>query len=215
MGLRFSVVTPTRDRPDWLPRCLATVEAQDFPDYEHIVFDNGVHSSVEGQVTNPKARYVKGEADGPADAFAQAIDLAQGEIITLLSDDDRMAAGALSKVDAAIGDSEWLVALTDFQNAEGVSQQILGGPVDIARLQADYYLGGAIYWRRALSDRLGQMDRDFDGAADYDLYLRFAKDSPAVFLDEVLYLYTYHPGVDSIVNSSRQQDATRRIKEAR
>lgn len=213
MGLRFSVVTPTKDRHDWLPRCIESVQALDFDDYEHLIFDNG--EPCQHLLPNdPHIRYEKGEATGPADAFDQAIKLAKGEIITLLSDDDRITPDALEVVDGEIGDALWLTALTDFQDEHGNSKMTLGGPLDLPRLQADYYLGGAIYWKRELTERLGGMNSDFDSAADYDLYLRFAKDSTPVFVDRVLYRYTYHPGVDSIVNSSRQQDATRRIKEA-
>lgn len=207
---RLSVVTPTRDRPDWLPRAMASVRTQTFTDYEHIVFDNG---STDYEFSDPKVRYVKGEASGPADAFAQAIALAEGQIITLLSDDDRLASRALEVYDKHIGDAKWITALTDFQNEEGVSLQILGGPLDLHRLQQDYYLGGAIAWRRELTEA-GSMNTEFDGAADYDLYLRFAKQHAPVFVDQVLYLYTSHPGTDSIAKAGRQQDATRRIKEA-
>lgn len=190
---------------------MASVRGQTFTDYEHLVFNNGEDDY---EFTDPKVRYVEGEASGPADAFDQAIKLARGEIITLLSDDDRLTSWALEAVDSLIGDANWLTALTDFQNAEGVSTMTLGGPLDLARLRQDYYLGGAIYWKRGLTERLGGMNSEFDGAADYDLYLRFAKDSQPVFINRVLYIYTHHAGVDSIVNSGRQQDATRRIKEA-
>lgn len=210
--MRFSVITPTKDRPEWLPRAMASVRRQTFTDYEHVVFDNG--STDYDFSLDPNVRYVKGEADGPADAFDQAIRLAQGEIVTLLSDDDRLTPQALEVVHSHIGRSDWLTALTDFQDVEGDSRMILGGPLDIERLKQDYYLGGAIYWKRELTERLGGMRSEFDSAADYDLYLRFAKDSTPVFVDQVLYLYTFHPGVDSVVNAGRQQDATRRIKEA-
>lgn len=208
---RFSVVTPTKDRREWLPRAMASVRTQTFTDYEHVVFDNGTEP-VEVP-SDPKVRYVRGEASGPADAFAQAIALAEGDIITLLSDDDRLSPRALEVYDKHIGDAKWITGLTDFQDREGVSRMILGGPLDLNRLRQDYYLGGAIAWRRELTEN-GSMNTDFDGAADYDLYLRFALDSTPVFVDQVLYLYTSWPGADSVAKSGRQQDATRRIKEA-
>lgn len=208
--MRFSIITPTKNRPEWLPRAVASVRAQTFTDYEHLIFDNG---PTEYEFTDPRVRYVKGEADGPADAFAQAIALAEGQIITLLSDDDRLTPRALEVYDKHIGDAKWITALTDFQNREGVSQMTLGGPLDLHRLKQDYYLGGAIAWRRELTEE-GSMDTAYDGAADYDLYLRFAKDHTPVFVDQVAYLYTHWEGTDSVAQSGRQQDATRRIKEA-
>jgi len=76
-------------------------------------------------------------------------------------------------------------------------------------------LGGAIYWRKSLTDEIGGFNSEFDGAADFDLYTRFLNHSdPKRLKDSVLYLYTDHPATDSRVNQDRQADATQRIVHA-
>lgn len=212
--MRFSLLTPTRDRADWLPWCIESVLDQTFQDWEQIILDNGSTSVKHLVPDDPRIRYVRSPASGPADAFQQTLDLARGEIVHPLSDDDELVPHALEVVDEKIGDAEWLTALTSFCDTDGVEQFKLGGPLNLDRLRAGYYLGGAVYWKRSLTDRLGGFDETYDGAADYDLYLRFAKDSAPVFVDRVLYLYTDHPDTDSHVRRNNQMAMTAAIQRA-
>ncbi|HSY24235.1 MAG TPA: glycosyltransferase, partial [Polyangiaceae bacterium] len=39
----FSIVVPTRDRPDFVPLVIDALKAQSFHDFEVIVSDNAVH----------------------------------------------------------------------------------------------------------------------------------------------------------------------------
>lgn len=208
---RFTILTPTKDRPEFLRRAVDSVLAQEFTDWELIVYDNG--DPVPIFTDDPRVRWIRGKASGPADAFSRALTWARGEIVHPLGDDDQLAEGALGAVDGAIGEHEWLVGRTRCTDEHG-KVWLSGGPVDVAELERVYYLGGAVYWKRALSDRLGGFDESFDGAADFDLYLRFARAAPAAFLDQVLYLYTDHPGTDSRVNPGRQRKASARIAAA-
>ena len=42
----ISVIVPTRNRVDWLRRCLDGIAEQDFPDYEVLVVDDGSSGDV-------------------------------------------------------------------------------------------------------------------------------------------------------------------------
>jgi len=190
------------------------MQAQTFSDWEQIVYDNGTESVRELMPNDSRVRYVRGPAAGPADAFQKALDLAAGDIIHPFSDDDLLVLDALEIVDREIGDAEWANALTTFENLDGQRQFLLGGQLDLEALKRDYYLGGAIYWKRSLTDRVGGFSLAHDGAADYDLYLRFAKAAMPKFIPRVLYRYTDHPGTDSHVRSGNQMAVTSRIKAA-
>jgi len=211
---RFSILTPTRDRAEWIPRRISSVQAQTFRDYEHIIYDNGTESVRDLMPNDKRVRYVRGPAAGPADAFQKALDLASGDIIHPFSDDDLLVPDALEVVDREIGDAEWANALTTFENLDGHRHFLLGGQLDIEALKRDYYLGGAIYWKRSLTDRVGGFSLDHDGAADYELYLRFAKAAVPKFIPKILYRYTDHPGTDSHVRSGNQMMQTSKIKAA-
>lgn len=213
---RFSLLTPTRDRPDWLPKCIASVLAQGFADWEQIVYDCGTEP-VEHLIPDDKRiRYVRGESRGPAADFQAALDHATGEIVHPLSDDDRLAPRALQFAAAAIEDKDWLVGRTVLVDQSGMPVALRGGTwADIeATRYGQYMLGGAVYWRKSLTDSLGGFDSSFDGAADFDLYTRFLRHSEPARTKQILYLYTAHPDTDSVVNAERQNDATQRVRSA-
>lgn len=209
---RFSLLTPTRDRPGWIGRCIESAHRQTFEDYEHIIYDNG-SEPIEHLVPicDSRIRYVRGPADGPADAFQKALDLATGEIVHPFSDDDLLTPDALEVVDREIGDAEWLIGNTSFEDEHGNHRFQLGGPVHLDRLAREYYLGGAIYWKRDLTDRLGGFDLEYDGAADYELYWRFANHGTWTYVDRTLYRYTDWPGTDSHVRQGNQIEKSARI----
>lgn len=141
------------------------------------------------------------------------MDLAEGEIVTPLSDDDRLPRHAFAAALGAFGDADWLVGRTVLITPQGEPVAFRGGTWDHLEetRYGMYMLGGAVYWRKSLTDKLGGFDSDFDGAADFHLYRRFLRHSePARTLD-TLYLYTDHPLTDTRVNHERQADATARI----
>ncbi len=162
---------------------------------------------------DPRIRVHRGVCRGPAADFQQALDLARGEIVTPLADDDRIPPHALQTVADAIGEKDWLNGRTVLVTPEGEPVAFRGGTWE--HMQETrfgmYMLGGAVYWRKTLTDLLGGFDSAYDGAADFDLYKRFLRHSePARTLD-TLYIHVVHPAQDTQVNSARQADATRRI----
>ena len=164
---------------------------------------------------DPRVRYVRGECRGPAADFQAALDLARGEVVTPLSDDDRLPPHALQTVHERIGGAAWLNGRTVLVT-DGEPVAFRGGTrahVEDTR-EGSYMLGGAVYWRKELTDEIGGFNSDFDGAADFDLYRRFLKHSDPVRVLDTLYIYTDHPGTDTRVNAARQADASRRIAEA-
>ena len=181
-----------------------------------IVYDVGTAPVKAVVPDDERVRYLRGECRGPAADFQAALDAASGSVVTPLSDDDRLPRHALTSALAALGEAEWLVGRTVLVTPDGDPVAFRGGTwesVDETR-HGMYMLGGAVYWRPSLTNRVGGFDSAFDGAADFDLYRRFLNDTePARCLD-ILYIHTVHPGQDTQVNRERQADATRRIMAA-
>ncbi len=107
---------------------------------------------------------------------------------------------------------QWMYGVTELRREdESVVTHRGHIPFSLAELRKWYYLGGAVYWRKSLTDRLGGYQTTYDGAADYDLYLKFAEDSVPYWCPEVLYLYTWHDDADGVKNAERQRTQTERI----
>lgn len=189
--------------------------AQSYGDWELIVYDVG-DETVEDLLDfdDPRIRYIRGECKGPAADFQAALDYAAGEIVTPLSDDDRLPSHALETADKAFGDGWWLNGRTVLVNEQGDPVALRGGTRDHVEDTRDgkYMLGGAVYWRRGLTDLVGGgFDTEYDHGGDHDLYTRFLSHSDPVRCREVLYIYTDHPGTDTRVNAELQAKASRRV----
>ncbi|MBB4077525.1 glycosyltransferase involved in cell wall biosynthesis [Lewinella aquimaris] len=89
---RFSVIITTYNRPNYLVEAIQSVIDQSFEDWELIVIDDGSNPTSEFYVRrfncSEKIKYRYQNNKGPGPARQHGIDLAQGEYICLLDDDD-------------------------------------------------------------------------------------------------------------------------------
>lgn len=212
--MKVSVLTPTWNRRDFLPRAVRSVLAQTHKDWEMIVYDVSDTPVRDVMPDDNRVVYLRGERAGPAADFQRCLDHATGDLVHPLGDDDQLAADALETAAREIGDHDWLVGVTELRNESGHVFAHRGGTPEAlaATVAGEYMLGGAVYWRKPLSDTLGGFDTRYDGAADFDLYVRFARASTPKLVSQVMYLYTDHAGTDSRVNAQRQQEASGRIR---
>ena len=166
--------------------------------------------------SDPRIRYVAAPpAQGPARDFQRALDLCTGEVVHPLADDDMLKRDALEIASSEIGEHQWLVGATTLYDPDGQPWATRGGTRESfdQTMAGEFMLGGAVYWRRELTERIGGFDADFDGAADVDLYMRMGRDSVPKIIPDVLYLYRDHPGTDSRVRAQNQARQVRRIRE--
>ena len=103
---RFSVIIPTQNRLEKLRRALSSLEHQIFTDYELLLVDDGSVDGtqdyvVRGELTRefPGIRRIRtlrnDRGVGAGMARNQALELAQGEFIAFLDDDDKWLPGYL------------------------------------------------------------------------------------------------------------------------
>jgi glycosyltransferase involved in cell wall biosynthesis len=88
-----SIVIPTRDRAAVLPRAIASVVAQSYPNWELLVCEDGGSdeiAAVVGSFGDPRVRHVPGRPEGVGAARNRGLDAAAGELIAYLDDDNRM-----------------------------------------------------------------------------------------------------------------------------
>jgi glycosyltransferase involved in cell wall biosynthesis len=106
MTPRFSVVIPTRDRPDTLRHSLATCLDQEFGDYEILVCDNGTARAADGivrELGSPRVRYLKAPRPlAMTDNWELAVSEARGDYMFVVGDDDGLMPYALRELDAII-----------------------------------------------------------------------------------------------------------------
>lgn len=199
-----------------LERAGRSVLYQTYENWEWIVLDVGTDRiAVNAVPDDSRVLYFwRPPAEGPARDFQRALQRCTGNIIHPLSDDDELVPEALETVVREIGDAEWLVGTTHLLDVDGVPWASRGGTEEsfAQTMCGEYMLGGAVYWRRSLSDRVGGFNPSFDSAADMDLYMRFGKAAQPKIIPDLLYLYHDHDETDSRVNVERQSRQVTRIR---
>lgn len=196
-----SVFLATRNRPTWLPRAVASVRHQTDWRWELVVLDNSDEPYYQH---NPwfdhRIVYRHEKCDGVADAYTKALRLTTGDVVVPLGDDDVLTVDCIATVYETFKDHrvKWANAKTQILDERGNTIAFRGGDRESVELTrgGEYWLGGAVWWRRELTEELGY-DTRFDGAADFDLYLRFLEQSEPALIDKVMYQYTDWPGTDS------------------
>ncbi|MEZ6140406.1 MAG: glycosyltransferase family A protein [Zavarzinella sp.] len=100
---RFSIIVPTRNRPDTLKVTLNSCLNQKYGDYEIIVSDNASETDTRGLVASlnsSKIRYHKSSIRlSLADSWEFAVSHASGEYVILIGDDDGLFEYTLSVAD--------------------------------------------------------------------------------------------------------------------
>jgi GT2 family glycosyltransferase len=192
----ISVVIPNWNGRQWLPGCLAALDAQTLAASEVIIVDNG---SRDGSLTylheeHPLTRVLLlGRNTGFAHAANRGIDVASGEFVALLNTDVLIAADWLERMSRALvaapGAAAAACKILDLANAsliydagdylrrDGASEQRGRFTIDDGRFDAPGEVfgacaGAALYRRNALVSVGGFDDRYFAYLEDVDLALR-------------------------------------------
>jgi hypothetical protein len=197
-----SVILPTRDRCDLLPRAVSSVMAQTHRNWELLIVDDasqdGTAATIDG-LTDPRIRRFAAGGGGVCAARNVAIQEARGSLIAYLDDDNVMH-------------PEWLKSAVWGFEQRPEANVLYGAFVvdDTARIdrkgQGD--LPKVYYWpydhkavaRHNIADigciahRSGLPGSDFDVSlremGDWDLFLRLTRDAPPLGLPAIACFYT-------------------------
>lgn len=205
-----SVVTPTFNSARFVEETLRSVEAQTYPNVEHLVIDGGSSDgTLELVARHPHARLVADRDNGMYEAYNKGLRLAQGEIIGCLNSDDLYLPNTLEQVAAAFAahpEVDVIFGHSRYIDAEG--QEVYSYhalPFDWSRftsLRFNSLAFPSVFWRRRIHEQIGYYDESFKMAADFDFYLRF-KDLKLWRLDATLSCFRVHEG--TLTNSRPEQ----------
>ncbi|NQU95499.1 MAG: glycosyltransferase [Candidatus Omnitrophica bacterium] len=198
----FTVIISTYNRKDILPRAIESVLNQTFPNFELLVIDNGSTdstASVCDRVKDDRFTYVRNpkptdSCDGPRNL---GIEMAQGNLIAFLDDDDIWYPTRLEKVKKAFEENPDVscVCHNENKNVDGkITETFRYGPWSPDLYERLLYEGNclsscATTIKRDLLKKLDGFDlrKEFCKAADYDLWIRMAKRGVKIyFIDEPL-----------------------------
>ena len=133
----ITVITPTYKRHQYLKNAIDSVLAQTYSDFELIVVDDNPPGSEERvrtedvirEFSDPRVHYIKNEKNlGGAGSRNRAIEMAKGEYIAFLDDDDMYLPDRLRVQYEAMKEHDWEVCVMDgatfkYETGEPVSER--------------------------------------------------------------------------------------------
>jgi glycosyltransferase involved in cell wall biosynthesis len=206
--MKFSILTPTFDRPSMLYQAIKSVTNQTCSDWELIIKDGCMaRPAIKNfdiatiiDKNKDKIKYILSNDDGITNALNQALQNSTGDIICEMNDDDMLYDDNVldtvkNRFNEHLGGEKWMYAKMVYIDKDGKEGGAGGRQTTLQEL-----LGGnticqpTVFWTKLLSDKIGGFDEQFKLAQDYDYWIRFWKECEPVFLDEFVAKYRLHEG---------------------
>jgi hypothetical protein len=201
-----SIVVATYNRPEWLRLSIDSVLAQDYPDLELLVMDDGSTKETAellaeyGRRHPPERfRYSRHENMGQARTLNRGYEMARGELLGYLPDDDLMAPGAVSRLVDALRDPEVVCAYGGWRIMEPQGQVIdTVRPMEYSPLEAYRQMdtviapGGLV--RREPLLATGGWDPGQYYMPDFLLWMKVGLAGPVVRVDAPVAAWRRHEG---------------------
>jgi glycosyltransferase involved in cell wall biosynthesis len=195
-----TIVIPCFNQRRYLAEAALSALAQRQVDV--IVIDDGsTDGSADVASRYPGVRVIRQPNAGVAAARNAGLHEASGEFVLFLDADDRLTAGAIERLRAAL-EAHPRAALAygrhtiidaDGMPIQGTVPPRAPGSAFNALLRSNFItVPGAVLYRRAVLVGSGGFALRLDGAADYDMYLRLARQYPIVPIEEVVVEYRRH-----------------------
>ncbi len=199
-----SVIIPTYNRAEVLPRAIKSVLAQTYDDLELIVVDDAstddTAAVVEQFDDNRVQYYCLDENSGANAARNKGVECSSGELISFLDSDDQLLNTHLEvvvKKISQLGDSVGGVytSYDIIQNGKKTGIRLaknkLTSPADVV---ADYKMGGfsCLTIRKNILKKVGKLDERFPACQDQEFLIRFLQHYEIHPITEVLLSYHKH-----------------------
>lgn len=207
LGCKVSVILPIYNGARFVREAIDSVLAQSYRAYEVVIVNDGSLDESEAVIrpyylNRPNFKYVAQSNQGVAAARNAGIALAEGELLTLLDQDDLWLPEKLAMQvrymdeHPEVGLLHTLVGFVDAQSR--AMDRVAGWVSECSGWCTEKLLQGnpiaplTAMFRRSCVAAVGGFDSACESADDWDLWLRISRHAQVGFLDVVTGLYRYH-----------------------
>ncbi|MFC4551167.1 MULTISPECIES: glycosyltransferase family 2 protein [Halorussus] len=207
---RVSVIVPTYDRADVLPRAIDSVLAQTVEDLELLVVDDASTDETPELVADYDDRVTllrHDENRGACAARNTGIEAAEGDYVAFLDSDDVWHEAKLERqLDRLVQEDDWVAAYCDYERelpgAGGTFEEVVaallgneedkhkeGGRELIGDVLADTLVtcaGSTLVVERAVAEEIGGFDVTLDRFQDPEFVVRVLEAGKLAYVDETL-----------------------------
>lgn len=217
--LRITIVTPSFNQAQFIERTVrSVVEQQGDFDLEYIVLDG---ASTDGTLEilrrhGDRLTWNSAPDNGQVDAINKGLRAGTGEIVGWVNSDDILMPGALAKVARAFTaqpEVEWLHGRCEIIDADDqpIRRWISAYKDFRARrhsfenlLTENYVSQMTTFWRRSVHAEIGYLDVSLKLAFDYEFWLRLARRSAPVYLEDRIACFRWYETSKSGANYALQ-----------
>jgi glycosyltransferase involved in cell wall biosynthesis len=215
MNPKVSLIMTVHNREEYLGEAIASVQAQAYPNYELILWDDG-STDDSGEIAahhaaqDPRIRHFTAKHQGRNAALRAAHQQAQGQYIGWIDSDDRLTPATLAATVAFLeAEPDVGMVYTDHHIIDTQGNSLGYGhrcqiPYSKDRLLVDFMTFHFRLIRRESLEQAGGIEPYFEAAIDYDLCLRLSEITTIKHLKVPLYEYRVHPQSMSHQSRSRQ-----------
>lgn len=185
----ISVITPSFQQDRFIERTIKSVLNQAPVDFEYFIYDALSTDKTTSILTKYKhcISWFSEPDNGQAHAVNKGLAKSTGDIIAWINSDDIYYPGAFRQVlsffehnpnvSGLYGQADWL------DEDDNVIATYPTQAWDYKQLTRECYLcQPAVFFRRSLVDRLGDLDVGLKYCMDYELWLRYGRTNPFVYL---------------------------------
>lgn len=208
-----SVVIPAYNHWEYLEEAINSVLAQDYPELELIVIDDGstdrtpeILASIDGDFVQ-----IRHENMGQAKTLEKGWAIARGEILGYLSADDALEPDAVSRTIEVFNARPDIVATyPDFKLIDPSSKlvrQVSAPDYDFEKMLTDVvcYPGPGAFFRRRAYEQAGPWNPMFRQMPDYDFWLRLGLVGPFLRIGRQLASFRVHEGSQTYSKVSEER----------
>jgi glycosyltransferase involved in cell wall biosynthesis len=216
----ISLVTPNLNYGRHLRRTITSVVDQNYPALDYVVIDGGsTDESVDilQTCTSPQLRWEYMPGVGQFASINHGFAKTDGEIMGWINSDDILLPWTLQTVGdifTAFPEIDWIMGAPSVIQGDAIHEVAAARPFAQSALGLGLYGGGrwgivqqeSCFWRRRLWEKAGPLREDLRFAADFELWIRFARNVELATCTAVLGGFTIHGSNRSRVNGQRYTD---------
>lgn len=203
---RISIITPSYNQGQYLEQTIRSVLSQNYPNLEYIIIDGAsTDNSVEiiRKYSSRITSWVSEPDSGQSEALEKGFRQATGDIAAWINSDDFYEKDAFYKVAQAYKQQpfSFYCGACHMVDHDGKFLRLLYTPKITHRTLTQYWKPHfcppqpSIFFRRALMDELGGLDRTLHYAMDFDLWLKASRK------------YSFHHTADNLSYYRVHQDS--------